>query len=78
MRAAFTAGPVLRQPPAVEAVMAAAALAVVRTLTATLEAIGELEAALDARFEPFARSSAAPDCPRPAPVRRVARPCWLE
>lgn len=51
MRTAFTAGQVLRQPPVVEAAMATAAQAVVRTLSATLDAIAELETALDAHFE---------------------------
>ena len=52
MRAAFTTGPVLRQPPAVEnALVATATLAVLRTLAGTLEAIRELETALDAHFE---------------------------
>jgi|SRR5437764_3639529 transposase len=47
MRDAFTAGQTLRQPPVVEAAMATAAQAVLRTL----DAIAELETVLDAHFE---------------------------
>jgi hypothetical protein len=50
MRNAFTASQVLRQPPVVEAAMATAAQAVLRILAATLDAIAELETALDAHF----------------------------
>jgi transposase len=56
LRAIFTV-PALRQPPAIEAAMSQAVIAIVRTLSATLAAIRELEKALDEHFD------AHPDAP---------------